>query len=231
MDHGAGRPVAGQDAERESPDELEIAQDELEIAQDADLEVGQDEKGRRPDGGPDGAPAASGPGGRPGADGPVATPPAPVNLQRATIWMAVGTAMSRLTGVLRIIALAYALGPFRLADGYNLANTAPNMLYDIVIGGVLAATFIPVFVDRLANRSERDAWRAISAVVTVSMVVLTVASIVFWFAAPVVISAVTALDPSHGALASPRRRPANATWPRACSAGSCPRSSSTASSA
>ena len=33
------------------------------------------------------------------------------------------------------------------------------MLYDVVLGGVLSATFIPVFVDRLATRSEREAWR------------------------------------------------------------------------
>jgi putative peptidoglycan lipid II flippase len=124
------------------------------------------------------------------------------SLRRATIWMAAGTGVSRLTGVFRVIALAYALGATRLADGYNLANTAPNMLYDIVLGGVLAATFIPVFVSRLTTRSERDAWQAISAVVTLSVVVLALASAVFWLAAPAVIAGITALDPSHGAVAS-----------------------------
>jgi putative peptidoglycan lipid II flippase len=59
------------------------------------------------------------------------------NLRRATVGMAAGTALSRLTGVGRILALAYALGFSRLADAYNLANTTPNMLYDIVLGGVL----------------------------------------------------------------------------------------------
>ena len=39
-------------------------------------------------------------------------------------------------------------------------------------GGVLSATFIPVFVDRLANRYEGEAFESISAVVTVSLVVL-----------------------------------------------------------
>ena len=94
------------------------------------------------------------------------------SLRRATVWMAAGTALSRLTGVGRVLALAYALGFSHLADAYNLANTTPNMLYDIVLGGVLSATFIPVFVDRLATRSEREAWRAISAVVTLPAVVL-----------------------------------------------------------
>ena len=52
------------------------------------------------------------------------------------------------------------------------------MLYDIVLGGVLSATFIPVFVDRLANRSEDEAFESISAVVTVSVVVLLVVTTV-----------------------------------------------------
>jgi putative peptidoglycan lipid II flippase len=119
-------------------------------------------------------------------------------LQRAALWMAAGTAVSRVTGLLRIMALAYALGATHLADAYNLANTTPNMLYDIVLGGVLAATFIPVFVDRLATRDEREAWRAISAIVTVSVVVVVAMTIVFWLLAPEVIAAYTAFG--HAAL-------------------------------
>src|SRR5438132_144299 len=54
--------------------------------------------------------------------------------------MAVGTLLSRLTGFGRVFALAYALGFTRLTDSYNLANTAPNILYELVLGGVLPAT-------------------------------------------------------------------------------------------
>ena len=113
--------------------------------------------------------------------------------------MAAGTAMSRLTGVLRVLALAIALGAHHLATSYNLANTTPNMLYDVVLGGVLSATFIPVFVDRLATRGERDAWRAISAVISLSVVVLVAMTVVFWLLAPQVIDAFTFLGQTHGA--------------------------------
>jgi putative peptidoglycan lipid II flippase len=112
--------------------------------------------------------------------------------------MALGTAVSRLTGVGRILVLAYALGFHHLADAYNLANTSPNMLYDIVLGGVLSATFIPVFIDRLATRSNKEAWRAISAVVTLALAVLAVATIVFWLLAPLVIDAFTAFGHNSG---------------------------------
>ena len=84
-------------------------------------------------------------------------PPQPaargLSLSTAASYVAVGTAVSRLTGLLRIVALAWALGQTPVADAFNLANTTPNMLYDIVLGGVLSATFIPVFVDQLSNRS------------------------------------------------------------------------------
>ncbi|MGH9044471.1 MAG: murein biosynthesis integral membrane protein MurJ [Acidimicrobiales bacterium] len=120
---------------------------------------------------------------------PSAAARGPARLGRATVGMALGTGVSRLTGVGRILVLAYALGFHHLADAYNLANTAPNMLYDIVLGGVLSATFIPVFVDRLATRSSREAWRAISSVVTLAVVVLALATVVFWVLAPWIIDA------------------------------------------
>jgi len=94
--------------------------------------------------------------------------------------MGVGTALSRLTGLARIIALSFALGVTPLADAYNVANTTPNMIYDLVLGGVLSATLVPLFVSRLhqderlpgAEQRDDDAWAAISAVLTVSAVVL-----------------------------------------------------------
>ena len=64
--------------------------------------------------------------------------------------MASGTLVSRLTGLLRVLVLAWVLGFTPIADSFNLANTVPNMLFDLVLGGVLGATFIPVFVERLA---------------------------------------------------------------------------------
>ncbi len=91
-----------------------------------------------------------------------------LSLSTAASYVALGTGVSRVTGLLRIVALAWALGQTHVADAFNLANTTPNMLYDIVLGGVLSATFIPVFVDQLSNRSKEDAFRSISAVISVS---------------------------------------------------------------
>jgi putative peptidoglycan lipid II flippase len=112
--------------------------------------------------------------------------------------VAVGTGVSRVTGLLRFVALAWALGQTTLADSYNLANTTPNMLYDVVLGGVLSATFIPVFVDRLSNKTEREAFDSISAVLTVSVMVLLGTTLAALVAAPFLINALTVLDTHSG---------------------------------
>jgi putative peptidoglycan lipid II flippase len=49
--------------------------------------------------------------------------------------MASGTMVSRLTGLLRVLVLAWVLGFTPIADSFNLANTVPNMLFDLVLGG------------------------------------------------------------------------------------------------
>ncbi|MHB1711673.1 MAG: murein biosynthesis integral membrane protein MurJ, partial [Acidimicrobiales bacterium] len=67
----------------------------------------------------------------------------------------------------------------------------PNIIPDIVIGGVLAATFVPIFVDRLATRTSHEAWRAISAITTVTLVLLVAATIAFWFLTPTIIDVYT----------------------------------------
>jgi putative peptidoglycan lipid II flippase len=108
-------------------------------------------------------------------------------LGRATALMAGGTLLSRVTGLFRLLVAAYALGGNRLSDAFNLANNTPNIVHDLVLGGVLAATFVPQFVDRLSRRREDEALESISAVVTLSAVLLVVATLLFVLLAPYLI--------------------------------------------
>lgn len=111
----------------------------------------------------------------------------PRNLSRNTAVMAVGTLLSRITGFGRVFALAYVLGFDRMTDTYQLANTTPNIVYELVLGGVLAATLVPVFVQQLSSKDEDEAWHAISAVVTLATVALLVLTVTFALVAPWVI--------------------------------------------
>jgi putative peptidoglycan lipid II flippase len=102
--------------------------------------------------------------------------------------MTAGTVVSRLTGVVRLTAMVAALGiaESRLTDTYNLANTAPNIIYELVLGGVVTSVFVPVFVELLEKEDEDEAWRVIGAVVTVSLLVLAAIAVVAIVAAPVI---------------------------------------------
>jgi len=96
------------------------------------------------------------------------------SLRRATAVMTFGTVLSRLTGLLRVAAIAAALGATesRLADTYNLANTAPNIIYELALGGILTSVFVPVFVELLEKEGRERAWQVASALINVSVAVL-----------------------------------------------------------
>jgi putative peptidoglycan lipid II flippase len=99
----------------------------------------------------------------------------------------VGTFASRLTGFIRVLAIAYVLGVGSLSDAFNYANGIPNIVYDLVLGGILSATLIPVFVE-LFNQEDRDeAIRSVSAVVTAITAALAAITVFLWLLAPWII--------------------------------------------
>jgi putative peptidoglycan lipid II flippase len=113
------------------------------------------------------------------------------SLSRDTAVMAVGTMLSRITGFGRVFALGYALGYDRFSDSYTLANNAPNIVYELVLGGVLAATLVPVFVSQFAQQRDEDAWRAVSSIFTAAFALMLVATVVLVIGAPWVIDLYT----------------------------------------
>jgi putative peptidoglycan lipid II flippase len=84
------------------------------------------------------AAAAGGPGG--------GTDPADTSIVRSSGVMAVGTLASRVTGFLRTAVLIYALGTHFLGDAYNIANTLPNAVYNLALGGILTSVVVPLLV-------------------------------------------------------------------------------------
>jgi putative peptidoglycan lipid II flippase len=122
-----------------------------------------------------------------------------VQFRRDTAIQMVGTMLSRVTGFGRVFALAYAIGFHRLADAYNIANTTPNIVYELVLGGVLSATLVPVFVERL--ETDDDPWPAVSAVVTFALVLATAVSVVLFAIAPLIIRLYTLFNTTASAQA------------------------------
>ena len=103
-------------------------------------------------------------------------------LARSSAIIGLGTLLSRVTGLLRVSALA-ALGFTALTDVYNIANSTPNIIYELLVGGILTATLVPLFVES-HERNDPDATAAIN---TVAFVLLVVGSVIGVLAAPWII--------------------------------------------
>ena len=81
----------------------------------------------------------------------------PDDLGRSTRTMALGTIASRGTGFLRTAVLASVLGVEGVAAAYNVANTTPNIVYELLLGGVLTSS--SVFAARTSSGTTRTAER------------------------------------------------------------------------
>jgi putative peptidoglycan lipid II flippase len=115
------------------------------------------------------------------------------SLGRASGVMAVGTTLSRATGFLRTAVILAALGINPVSDAYNLANTAPNILYDLLLGGVLSAVIVPVLVR--AARDDKDGGEDFGcSLLTLVGIGLTAAVIVGMVFAPQIIHAYSDAD-------------------------------------
>jgi putative peptidoglycan lipid II flippase len=99
-----------------------------------------------------------------------------------TLVVAIGTAISRLTGLLRVVVFGIIIGQTALADAFDGANNSPNSIYELLVGGLLAASLVPLFT-RFTEDNDED---ATNAVVSVSLIVLGIATAVAIALAPLI---------------------------------------------
>ena len=103
------------------------------------------------------------------------------DLYRASGIMALGTIISRITGFVRGILIVAVLGSTLLADTYNVANTMPNILYNLLVGGALTAIFIPQLVRSFDHEDGGDDF-ASRLITTISLILLVLVSLGMFFA-------------------------------------------------
>jgi len=117
----------------------------------------------------------------PGPDGAVDPASSEPGILRTSSVMALGTVLSRITGVLRTTALAAALGSLGvLADSYNTANTLPNIIYIMLVGGALNAVFIPQLVGHMKDDPDGGTAYAdrLLTLAATALLLITVAAVV-----------------------------------------------------
>ena len=101
---------------------------------------------------------------------------------RSAAMMSVLVIISRITGFARTWAQALALGVTVISSCYTVANNLPNMLYELVMGGMLATAFLPVYLSVKQRAGREGANRYTSNLLSIVMLfmgILTVVGIVF----------------------------------------------------
>jgi len=76
-------------------------------------------------------------------------------IARGALLIAVLSAMSRLLGLIRTVVFAQTVGAGCLGTAYVTANTVPNLIYELALGGALASAMVPVLA-RAASRAGTD---------------------------------------------------------------------------
>jgi len=108
------------------------------------------------------------------------------NLIRSSSVMGLGTIISRATGLIRNLLLVAALGTGLLGDAFNVANTTPNIIYNLLIGGALSAVFVPLIVQSFRQEDGGSAYisRLLSLIAS-ALLFITIAAMLL---APLLVS-------------------------------------------
>lgn len=102
---------------------------------------------------------------------------------RNSVIMASGTAASRVTGQIRTILLAAALGTTGLAaNAYQAGSMIPQLIYTLVSGGIFNAVLVPQIVRTLEKKDAKD---RLNKLITFAIILLLSVTIIMGISTPV----------------------------------------------
>jgi putative peptidoglycan lipid II flippase len=108
-------------------------------------------------------------------------------LARSNLVVASGTAVSRLTGLIRIVIFGIIVGQTSLADAFDSANNSPNAIYELLIGGVLSASLVALFAQFVERDDlEHNGTKSQDAIISVSAIALVAVTALAMLFAPAI---------------------------------------------
>ncbi|MFD8599606.1 murein biosynthesis integral membrane protein MurJ [Kitasatospora sp. NPDC059646] len=125
-------------------------------------------------------------------------PPKPADRPAAStgrngLIMALGSLASRALGFVRSAVIVAALTTGPAGEAFNVANSLPNIVYMMLIGGVLASVFVPELVH--AMQTHRDGGQAYTdRLLTLCGVILVVLTLGAWLFAPQIVDLYSEFD-------------------------------------
>ena len=110
---------------------------------------------------------------------------------KSTALMSAATLISRVTGLVRTWAMAFALGNTVITSAYQVANNMPNVVFDLVAGGLLGAAFIPVYLLEKEQRGTEGGNAFANNLLNLAIIVLGALSLLSALFAPQLIATQT----------------------------------------
>jgi putative peptidoglycan lipid II flippase len=99
------------------------------------------------------------------------------SLAKASGSMLIANLVSRITGFIRTVMLGSIIGFGAVNDSYSLANNFPNIVYELLLGGVLASVVIPSLTR--AQQEDEDGGESFAQrLLTVTLVILLVGTVI-----------------------------------------------------
>lgn len=122
----------------------------------------------------------------------------PVPLLGAAGGLAALTVVSRAVGFGRVAVLTRTVGTGCVGDAYSTANALPNVVFEVVAGGALAAAVVPLLAGAVAQADTERASAVAGALLTWTVLVLTPVALLGILAAPLLLRELAGSSPACG---------------------------------
>lgn len=119
----------------------------------------------------------------------------------AAAGVAAVTVLARAVGFGRTAVFAGTVGLDCLGSTYQLVNAVPNVVFEVVAGGALAALVVPVLAGPAQDEDRRVASATASALLTWTLLVLVPVAVAGLLAAPLLVRGLLGPDPACGPAA------------------------------
>ncbi len=112
-------------------------------------------------------------------------------LARAGLIVSIAFLASRILGYVRVVIITNEFGAGMELDAYFAAFRVPDAIFQLVAAGALSSAMIPVLAGLFSRNEEDRAWRVVSTVLNVMLIVLFTLSVIVAIFAPEIVPIIT----------------------------------------
>ena len=102
----------------------------------------------------------------------------------AALILMISNIISRIIGCVRVILIPNKLGTDFVGDAFNVAFLVPDLMYNLLLGGALAAALIPVLSGYVEQKEEKEGWQVVGTFMNVMFLAMATFSLIGLFFTP-----------------------------------------------